>query len=41
MLYDKKKREYCLNNKIKLVEIPYWEYNKIDKNYIKEKINDN
>lgn len=35
---DNKKRKYCLNNNIKLIEIPYWDFDKIDKNYIKEKI---
>lgn len=38
--YDEKKRQYCKDNKIKLIEIPYWEYSQIDENYIKEKIND-
>lgn len=35
---DKIKREYCLNNKIKLVEIPYWDYEKINLEHLKEKI---
>lgn len=31
-----KNKEYCLNKKIKLVEIPYTDYDKINLNYIKE-----
>lgn len=31
---DNIKREYCKNNNIKLVEIPYWDFNNIEK-YIK------
>lgn len=37
---DNKKKEYCKNNNIKLIEIPYWDYNKLDWNYIKERLND-
>lgn len=40
ILNDNKKREYCKNNNIQLIEIPYWDYNKININYIKEKIKD-
>ena len=29
--YDKIKKDFCLNNGIKLVEIPYWEYENIEK----------
>ena len=36
--YDNKKKEYCLNKNLKLIEIPYWDYEKIDEKYIKEKI---
>lgn len=36
--YDSLKREYCLKNNIKLVEIPYVDYSKIDYNYLKERI---
>lgn len=32
--YDNKKREYCKNKKIKLIEIPFWDFEKINKNYI-------
>ena len=31
---DKLKREYCKIHNIKLLEIPYWDYNKIDINYL-------
>ena len=30
--------EYCKNNNIKLVEIPYTDYNKIDNDYINKLI---
>ena len=30
------KREYCKQNNIKLVEIPYTDFDKIDNNYIQE-----
>lgn len=36
--YDQKKRDYCIQNNINFIEIPYWDYNKISKEYIKEKI---
>lgn len=36
---DNIKREYCKNHNIKLIEIPYWDYEKINYSYIKEKIN--
>lgn len=36
--YDNLKRQYCLNNHIKLIEIPYTDYSKIDYNYLKERI---
>lgn len=32
--YDNKKREYCLNHKIPLVEIPYWMESRMDFDYI-------
>lgn len=40
---DNFKRNYCQKNNIKLIEIPYWDYNKINIDYLKEKIygNDN
>lgn len=37
---DNLKREYCRNNNIKLIEIPYTDFNKINWNYLKEKIYD-
>ena len=37
---DNKKRDYCKKNNIKLVEIPYWDYQKIDEDYLKEIIYD-
>ena len=35
--YDDLKREYCRNNNIKLIEIPYWDYNKINAEYLLQK----
>lgn len=35
---DQIKRDYCKQNNIKLVEIPYTDFDKIDNNYIKEVI---
>lgn len=35
---DKLKREYCKNNNIPLIEIPYWDFLKINWDYIKDKI---
>ena len=32
--YDELKREYCKKNNIHLIEIPYYEYQKIDEDYI-------
>ena len=37
--YDQKKREYCKKHNIKLIEIPYWDYNKLDENYLCNLIN--
>lgn len=37
-LRDNLKLEYCKNNNIPLIIIPYTDYNKIDINYIKERI---
>ena len=34
--HDKIKTEWCKNNNIKLVRIPYWDLDKIDKDYILE-----
>ena len=33
---DQIKRDYCNNNNIKLIEIPYWDYNNIEEILIKE-----
>lgn len=35
---DNFKNQYCQNNNIKIVRIPYWDYNKIDNQYILEKL---
>lgn len=32
--YDKKKKDFCIKNQIKLIEIPYWEKNKINQEYL-------
>lgn len=32
--HDELKRNYCKQNNIKLLEIPYWDYYKIDLNYL-------
>ena len=32
--HDKIKKQYCKEHNIKLLEIPYWDYNKIDINYL-------
>lgn len=34
---DKIKRQYCKEHNIKLLEIPYWDYDKIDINYLLNK----
>lgn len=36
--HDRMKRQYCQENNIKLVEIPYWDYNKISAEYLLQKI---
>lgn len=36
---DKLKNQYCKEKGIKLIRIPYWDYNKIDINYLLNKIN--
>ena len=38
--YDMKKREYCKQNNLKLIEIPYTDYNKIDIIFLKKLIYD-
>ena len=37
---DNLKKEYCNKNNIPLIEIPYWDYNKLDINYLKELIDE-
>lgn len=37
---DNLKRKYCQKYNIPLIEIPYWDFNKIDEKYLKEKINE-
>lgn len=34
------KRQYCIDNNIKLIEIPYFDYDNMDIDYLKEKICD-
>lgn len=36
--HDKMKRQYCKDNGIKLIEIPYYDFKKINQNYLKELI---
>ena len=36
---DNKKKEYCKDNNIKLIEIPYWDYNKLNEDYILNLLN--
>lgn len=36
---DNLKREYCKKHNIKLIEIPYWDYNKLNEDYLLLKIN--
>lgn len=36
-IYDDKKRKYCNKNNIKLIEIPYWDFDKLDKDYLLSK----
>lgn len=35
---DNIKNQYCENHKIKLIRIPYWDYDKLNKEYLKERI---
>lgn len=37
---DNKKREYCKEHNIPLIEIPYWDYDKINEEYIKERLDE-
>ena len=32
------KKQYCKDKGYYLIEIPYWDFKKIDENYIKERI---
>lgn len=32
--YDNKKREYCKQHNLRLIEIPYWDFDKIDSEYL-------
>ena len=36
--YDEEKRKYCKENNIQLIEIPYWDFAKINLDYLKEKM---
>lgn len=36
--HDEMKRQYCKNNNIKLIEIPYYDFSKLNENYLKELI---
>ena len=35
---DKVKNQYCLNNNINLIRIPYYDYDKIDREYLLKRI---
>ena len=35
-LRDSIKKQWCQENNIKLIEIPYWDFDKIDKNYLEQ-----
>lgn len=37
--YDSLKRDYCESHNIKLIEIPYWDYNKLNEDYLLSLIN--
>lgn len=38
-IHDQLKRDYCKEHNIKLIEIPYWDYNKLNEDYLLLKIN--
>lgn len=35
---DQKKKQWCINNNIELIEIPYWDINQYSIDYLKQKI---
>ena len=35
---DNIKRQWCKNNNIKLIEIPYWDFDKINEDYLKSRL---
>lgn len=37
---DSIKNQYCKENNIKLIRIPYWDYDKLDEQYLLQKINE-
>lgn len=37
---DSIKNQYCKDNNIKLIRIPYWDYDKLDEQYLLQKINE-
>lgn len=37
--HDQMKKEYCQKNNIRLIEIPYYDFNKLNEQYILDKIN--
>lgn len=36
--YDELKRQYCKNYNIKLIEIPYWDFDELNENYLMKRI---
>lgn len=34
--YDNMKRDYCRKNNLLLIEVPYWDYDKLNDDYVKE-----
>jgi hypothetical protein len=41
LIHDNLKRDYCKNKNIKLIEIPYWDFDKISLEYLQERIEKN
>ena len=37
--HDQMKKEYCQKNNIRLIEIPYHDFDKLNEQYILDKIN--